>query len=303
MRSSVSSGELPGNQPDSGNQGWIDTSLYPFRHHYLEIDTHRIHYVDEGKGPVVLFAHGTPEWSFGYRELIKLLRGSFRCVAPDYLGFGLSDKPEKADYSTPKHAERFEMFIEKLGLKNISIIANDFGGSIALNYAIRHPENIHRICLSNTWLWSLSNDRHYSIPGRVMSTGLGRLLYRRFNLPVTVIMPRAYGNKSKLTRKIHFHYKKPLSTPAERNGTYGFAKDLMDAGPWWDKLWMDLDRVKDKKFLIFWGLKDSFVPARELDKWVSRIPDARVITFEQAGHFVQEEEPEHMARELREFLS
>lgn len=73
---------------------WLDTSLYPFKAHHLDLAPGRMHYVDEGEGPTLLMVHGTPSWSFLYRRLIRDLSNEYRCVAPDHLGFGLSDKPE-----------------------------------------------------------------------------------------------------------------------------------------------------------------------------------------------------------------
>ena len=174
---------------------WLNTTLYPFRQNTLELEGYRLNYVDEGNGPVILFVHGTPEWSFGFRDQIKALSPQFRCIAIDHLGFGLSDKPANADYTVKKHAWRLENLIQKLQLKNINLVANDFGGSIGLSYAINHPENINRICIFNTWMWSVSNDPHYSGPGKMMHTWLGKVLYKQFNLPVNVIMPQAYGDR------------------------------------------------------------------------------------------------------------
>ena len=281
---------------------WINKELFPFKSNYIEIEGDKMHYVDEGSGDVILFVHGTPEWSFGYRDLIKPLSKKFRCIAPDHLGMGLSDKPVNANYSVRQHAARLEAFINKLELKNINIVANDFGGSIGLSYAIRHPGNVNRISIFNTWMWSLSNDKHYSGPGKLMNSWVGRMMYRQFNFPVRVIMPAAYGDKGKLTKEVHQHYKEPLNGPEVRNATFAFAKELMNSGEWWQHLWMKMDRIQDKPFLIFWGMKDKFIQPKELDKWLTKLPNAKVIRFENAGHFVQEEESERMSQELEEFF-
>ncbi len=281
---------------------WLDKVEYPFRSNFISIDGNKIHYVDEGSGTPILMVHGTPEWSFGYRYLLKGLSGNFRCIASDLLGMGLSDKPEDADYSCQAHAARLEQFITKLGLKNFNIIANDFGGSIALSYAIKNPNNIDHICLFNTWMWSLKDDKHYATPAKMMRTWLGKLLYKQFNFPVSVIMPQAFGDKTKLSGNIHKHYKLALPTSKERNATYAFAKELLDASGWWDSLWSQLAPIKTKPFLFFWGMKDIFIPPKELARWQNALPSARVVKFENAGHFVQEEEPEKMIMELKKFF-
>jgi haloalkane dehalogenase len=282
---------------------WLNKKNFPFKSRWINIDGNQLHYVDEGSGEVILFVHGTPEWSFGFRDLIKELSKNYRCIAVDHLGFGLSNKPEKGNYTCKAHAQRLEKFIQQLGLENINLVANDFGGGFALNYSIHHPENVNHIFLFNTWMWSLKNDKHYSDPAKVMTSWLGRFLYLRLNFPVKVIMPAAYGVKKKLTKEVHTHYKKPLSSPAERIAAYALANELMNASNWWQSLWNQMNLIQNKSFTIFWGLKDKFIPAYELEKWKGRLPQAKIIAFEDAGHFVQEEKPEEMITEIKSALT
>ena len=282
---------------------WLNRELFPFQSRFIEIDGHQMHYVDEGHGPIILFSHGTPEWSFGWRELIKGLRGQFRCIAPDLLGMGLSDKPAGANYSCQAHSARLGKFIEKLDLRDICLVANDFGLSIGLSQAILHPENVRKICIFNGWMWRLDTDPHYSKPARMMDSWLGRLLYKQFNFPVNVVMPAAFGNKKKyLPKAIHDHYKMTWPDPASRVATYAFAGQLLHANDWWDGLWQQRNVLTDKLGLIFWGMKDTFVPVYELDKWMQAFPEARVIRCPEAGHFVQEEVPEQMISELEQYF-
>ncbi len=283
---------------------WLDKNLFPFESKWIDIDGNQLHYIAGGnvEGETILFVHGTPEWSFGWRDLIKGLRIHFRCIALDMLGFGLSDKPYDGDYTCQAHSKRLEKFIQHLDLKNFNLIANDFGGGISLPYVIQHSENVQKIMLFNTWMWSLKNDKHYSRPAKVMNTLLGKIMYLNFNFPVNVVMPAAFGDKKKLTKEIHAHYKNALPNAATRVGAYAFAKELMNAAHWWQSNWAQLDKISDKPFLIFWGMKDSFVPSKELEKWKSKLPTAKVVVYEDAGHFVQEEKAEDMVREIRDFL-
>lgn len=284
-------------QPD-----WLNKKLFPFHSKWLDIDGNQLHFIDEGKGETILFVHGTPEWSFGWRDLIKELRNSYRCIAIDMLGFGLSDKPQDGDYTCQAHSKRLEKFIQQLDLKDFNLITNDFGGGISLPYVIQHPHNVRKVMVFNTWMWSLKNDKHYSGPATVMSTFLGKILYRNFNLPVNIIMPAAFGERKKLTKEIHAHYKNALPDAASRVGAHAFAKELMNASDWWQSNWDQLDKIADKPFLIFWGMKDKFVPPKELEKWKSKLPTAKVVVYEDAGHFVQEEKAKEMNKEMRLFL-
>lgn len=282
---------------------WVNPELFPFTSRYTDIDGHRLHYIDEGTGMPIVFSHGTPEWSFGWRDLVTGLKDQYRCIAPDLLGFGLSDKPADADYSVHAHAQRLEQFIESLDLPPIHLVANDFGLSIALAYAIRHPERVQKISFFNGWMRPLNDDPHYARPARWMQGWLGRLLYLRFNFPVNVVMPAAYGDKRKLTPEVHRHYKMALPNPESRRAAYAFSGELLKAGPFWADLWARVDTLAAKPCLIFWGMKDSFVPPYELDNWQKVLPQAQVVRLDNAGHFAQEEAPERMLEELRRFLA
>jgi pimeloyl-ACP methyl ester carboxylesterase len=280
---------------------WLDKNLFPFESKWIDIQNETLHYIDEGQGDVILFAHGTPEWSFGYRDLIKFLRSKYRCVAIDMLGFGLSDKKPSADYTCQAHALRLQSIIEKLQLKNISVVANDFGGGIAMSYAIKNPQNVRSIILFNTWMWSLKNEKHFSNPAKLLNSWFGKMLYMSFNAPVNIIMPSAYGNKKLLTPQIHSHYKKALPRNG-RDAAYVFATELMNASDWWQSLWEKAHVLQNKNFLIFWGMRDTFILPKDLEKWKSKFPEAKVILFNDAGHFVQEEKAEEMAIAINSFL-
>jgi len=106
---------------------WLDKSEYPFSSNYFDINGQKLHYIDEGKGETILFVHGTPSWSFDYRNIIKKLKENFRCVAVDHIGFGLSDKQEHYDYSTQNHSKTLEKFVIEKQLSNITLVVHDFG--------------------------------------------------------------------------------------------------------------------------------------------------------------------------------
>ena len=120
---------------------------YPFTSRYVALSSGRMHYVDEGAGDVVLFVHGTPTWSFEYRHLIKAFRASHRCIAPDHLGFGLSERPANFPYTPEAHATALEEFAGKLGLDRFTLVVHDFGGPVGLPLCLRHPDRVVRLVL------------------------------------------------------------------------------------------------------------------------------------------------------------
>lgn len=286
---------------DINAPAWIDRAEYPFASRTFHHAHGRMHYVDEGQGPIILFVHGTPDWSFGFRHVIKAFSATHRCIAVDHLGFGLSDKPLGADLSVKAHADRLQDFIDHLRLKDLTLVVTDFGGGIGLQHALEHPENVERIVLYNTWLWPLNNDKRFRGPARLARSWLGRLLYLRFGFSVNVMMPAGYGDKSKLTPPVHAHFKHALPKASARNATHALAKEIRDAAPFWSAQWEQVDRLRNIPTLIAWGMKDRFFPADILWRWKQALPQAQVREFPDAGHFVHEEAPSELIAAMRSF--
>jgi haloalkane dehalogenase len=268
---------------------WVDRTEYPFRSHYLATEHGNLHYVDEGSGEVILFVHGNPTWSFMYRHLIKGLRAGFRCVAPDHIGFGLSDKPYDVSYLPQFHAENLERFVDRRGLKDITLVVHDWGGAIGMCYALDHPENIKRLIVLNTSFWSVKGIKEAEDFSRYLGGPVGRFLCRYFNAFPRFIVPYAFGDRSKLTRAVHRHYIKPFPTPDSRKGTWVFPKAIIGESDWLASLWAMRDRLAGKPVLVLWGLKDPAFSMRELDRWKTAFPNLKAHTFSDVGHFVAEE--------------
>lgn len=279
---------------------WVDHSEYPFAPHYVEVDGGRMHYVDEGRGCPIVFVHGTPTWSFLYRHLIKELSKSYRCIAPDQIGFGLSDKPVGWTYRPEDHARNLRTLIEHLGLRDITLVVHDFGGPIGLSYAVEQPENVAGIVLFNTWMWSLQGDTAVERVSRVVNSALGKFLYTRLNVSPRVLMKAAMGDKAKLPKAIHRHYTDVFPSARERTGPWMLARALIGSSAWYDQLWQHRARIANKPILILWGMKDPTFGERELHRWQGLFTNAQTIMFPGAGHFVQEEEEVGMA--VRSFL-
>ena len=114
--------------------------LYPFDGRlYLLTNGHCLHYLDEGAGPPVLMLHGNPTWSFYYRDLVLGLRDHFRCIVPDHLGCGLSDKPQDFSYRLEDHIRHVEELVEHLQLERVHLVVHDWGGAIGMGFATRQP--------------------------------------------------------------------------------------------------------------------------------------------------------------------
>ena len=268
---------------------WLNRSLYPFASRYFDSADGRMHYVDEGAGTPIVFVHGTPTWSFLYRRLIAQLGSRHRVIAVDNLGFGLSEKPARAPYEPRDHARRLASLLDSLDVSGATFVVHDFGGPIGLSVALGMPERVRRLVLFNTWMWSLEDDPQIVRGARLASTWFGRLLYRQLNFPVRALMPTAMHDRSILTPEIQRHYAAPLGTPDERMGAWACARALLGAGAWFDELWAERERLRDKPMLLLWGMKDPAFGPRYLERWRTEFTGAEVHAFDSSGHFVPEE--------------
>jgi haloalkane dehalogenase len=122
---------------------------------YVEQNGLRMHYLDEGAGDPVLLLHGEPTWSFLYRKAIPAVAGVARVLAPDYFGFGRSDKPVERDwYSYDAHYGSIERFVDELDLRDLTVVVHDWGGPIGLRLAAERPDRVARIVITNTGLYA-----------------------------------------------------------------------------------------------------------------------------------------------------
>ncbi len=285
-----------------GGTSWIDREMYPFASHWFELPAGRLHYLDEGKGRPIVMVHGNPAWSFLYRHLIQALRAEYRCIAPDQLGFGLSDKPRGWSYHPQDHAENLTALITGLGLRDIVLVVQDWGGPIGLSYAVTHPENVSGIVVLNTWAWPVHRDPYYLLFSGFMGGPIGRVLIRRYNFFARVIMRQVFGEKQRLSAAVHEHYLRPLAKPADRTGSYVFPGQIIGATGWLKALWGRIHALDEIPKLFVWGMKDIAFRERELRRWESTFPDARVVRLPTVGHFVQEEAPDRLEAEILPFL-
>jgi haloalkane dehalogenase len=282
--------------------GWLDRELYPFGSHYFEAPQGRLHYLDEGSGPPIVMVHGNPTWSFLYRHLVRRFSRSFRCIAPDHLGFGLSDKPSDVSLHPKQHADNLDKLIDSLSLSDITMVVQDWGGPIGLSYAVARPENVSRLVIMNTWMWPVNHDPYYFAFSRLMGGPIGRLLIRRTNFFARVIMRQAYGDRRRLTEEIHRHYLLPLGSPAERMQCSVLPGEILGASGWLAELWAKRAALRSMSALIVWGLDDIAFREKELSRWVDTLPEAAVVRLSGVGHFVQEEAPEELGGAIDRLL-
>jgi haloalkane dehalogenase len=282
---------------------WLDRAAYPFTQRALSLSEGRVHYLDEGDGEPIVFVHGTPSWSFEYRHLISALCASHRCIAFDHLGFGLSERPAGFGYRPEDHARVFAEFVAALGLERFTLVVHDFGGPIALPFAEAHPERIARLVVLNSFMWPIDEPKLVQ-QARFAASRIGRLLYRYLNFSLRVLMPLAYGDKRRLTPRVHAQYLAPFQARAARETVlWALARSLLGSHAHYATLWAQRARLAAIPALVLWGTRDRLFPRDYLDRWGQALPQACVEAISDAGHWPHEERPELVLEALLKFFT
>lgn len=287
---------------------------FPFEPHYAEIESGgtrlRMHYLDEGRAVrgTMLMVHGMPTWSYLYRRMIPpLVAEGYRCIVPDHIGFGRSDKVLEDDwYTIGRHTENLTQFIEQLDLRGVTLVCQDWGGPTGLHQAAAMPERFERLCVMNTWLHHAGHaytdgiKRWYSLwqPGGPMETiqGCGWVMQR-------FVLGFPHGRGTPLTGEEAFAaYEAPFPDNAAKAGPRRFPKSI----PIYDETVgnaavqaEDFETLKQwrKPVHFIWGTKDDVFPTEWGREWASTFRGASFDTVE-AGHFLQESHGDEVAEIL-----
>ncbi len=282
-------------------------ALYPFRSHELDLGGLRCHYVDEGAGPPLLLVHGNPTWSFYWRELIVGLRGECRLVAPDHIGCGLSSKPAPGEYpfTLRRRIDDLQALIESLDLRDITLVAHDWGGAIGLGAAVDMPDRFARLVLMNTAAFPSRR-----CPWRIRACRtplLGRLAVQGLNLFSLSAVRMALYRPERLGRAARAGLLAPYDSWRHRTAVYQFVRDIplnprhpsyatlagIEAG---------LGKLQHLPTLLIWGMRDWCFTPHFLDRFCELFPAASVVRLDDAGHYVVEEAADAILARLREFL-
>ena len=264
--------------------------IYPFESHFFKIKQYNYHYIDEGEGDPIVMVHGNPTWSFMFRNLISEFSKTHRVIAPDHLGCGLSDKPENFSYNLESHIDNLEAFILSKNLEKITLLVHDWGGPIGLGFAIRHPEKIERVIISNTAAFSMDE-----IPLRIKlgkMPWLGEKLIIDMNLFVKCATTMT--TTTPLSTQVKNGYLLPFQNKSDRTAVYQFVKDIpmsplhpsietllgIEHG-----LWM----LREKPIAIIWGMRDWCFTPKFYERWIDFFPHAESLKLKDAGHLLYED--------------
>ena len=273
---------------------------YSFEPHYVEQDGLRLHYLDEGSGQPVLLLHGEPTWSFLYRKMIPGLARHARCIAPDYFGFGRSDKPVDRDwYTYDRHYESIERLAAELDLSDLTAVVQDWGGPIGLRLAAEHPERVARLVVLNTGLFSGRPPSDAWLQFRDFVRRVGSDLQP--GQLVRITCPNPIGDD------VVAGYDAPHPTPESKTGPLMFPElvPTEESHPAAAKMRWVRDELGawEKPALVLFSDSDPIFSGKPAERMATHIPGAGPAeTVSGAGHFLQEDKGEEIAERIALFL-
>jgi len=283
---------------------------YPFTGKRLDLDGLSYHYLDEGNGLPVLMLHGNPSWSFYFRNLVLALRDRYRCIVPDHIGCGLSDKPgdDRYNYTLSRRVDDLEKLLEHLGVKeNISLVVHDWGGMIGMAFAVRHPEKVKRLVILNTGAFHLPKSKPFPLALRICrDTFFGALLVRGFNA-FSVAASYVGCKRNPMNAELRALYQLPYDSWQNRIATIRFVQDipLVPGDQSYELVSSVSDGIsqfRNLPMLICWGDKDFVFDHHFFAEWQSRFPEAEIHRYPDCGHYILEDAKEEVIPHIRAFL-
>lgn len=270
---------------------------YPFTGKHCDLKGLSLHYLDEGSGPPVVMLHGNPSWSFYYRNLVLALRDRYRCIVPDHIGCGFSDKPgdDRYDYTLSRRVDDLEQLLEQLDVRQgITLVVHDWGGMIGMAYAVRHPERIKRLVILNTGAFHLPKSKSFPAALRICRDSFaGTVLVRGFNA-----FSRAAAHvgckRNPMNGTLRALYQLPYDSWQTRIATLRFVQDipLAPGDNAYDLVSAVADGIgqfRNLPMLICWGELDFVFDRHFLNDWQKRFPDAEIHRFKDCGHYILED--------------
>tara|TARA_B100002019_G_scaffold291158_1_gene310548 strand:+ start:725 stop:1705 length:981 start_codon:yes stop_codon:yes gene_type:complete len=280
---------------------------YDFEPNYLDIRGYRVHYIDEGPrdGEVVLLMHGEPSWSYLYRKMIPVLNAAgYRTIAPDLIGFGRSDKPISMDTHTYLfHVDAMTELVEQLDLQDATLFAQDWGGAIGLRVVAENEERFARVVIGNTGLPAPTSAESPATPAFMNWKAMNQRMIDAGDIPTGMMLANSTGDPS-----VQAAYDAPFPDPSYKAGplilpqrvpvSVSYPGAVANAAAW------EVFRRWEKPFLTAFSDGDP-VTAGGYEIFQREVPGAQGqnhVTIEGAGHFLQEQKGEELARVIVDFM-
>jgi pimeloyl-ACP methyl ester carboxylesterase len=283
---------------------WL-RELYPFESNQFDTGSGLMSYLDEGTcDEAVLMVHGNPTWSFFYRNVVLALRGRMRCVVPDHLGCGLSDKPQAYDYTLANHVGNLGRLIDSLKLRKVHLIVHDWGGPIGLGSMLPRLEKLGKVVVLNTAAFADT-----VIPWQIRFCRMpliGELVVRRFNGFAWPATWMAVGRPLPDAVKRGFLF--PYDSWANRIATHRFVQDIpRGIGAPNDlalaRIEAALPRLRKHPVRIIWGGQDFCFNRHYFERWKALLPDAEADYLAAAGHYLLEDAQAQVVEAIKHHIA
>jgi len=279
--------------------------------HYVDIKGSKMHFVQAGEGDPILFLHGQPTWSYLWRNVLPELENKGRVIALDLIGYGKSDKPD-IGYEITDHIEYIEAFIEKLGLKNITLVIHDWGSYFGFHYAMRHPDNVKGIAFMESMLLPIPSydafdpdTKQFFITLRSSQEAAEDMMVNQ-NLFIEGVLPGLI--KRKLTEDEWNAYREPFANPEDRKMLTKFPQNLVIGGE--PKVIHDmqmayvekLQKSKIPKLLVY--VSPGILINDALVKWAQQnLPDLKTVYLGEGFHYIQEDYPKEIGKAIAGWMN
>jgi haloalkane dehalogenase len=260
---------------------------FPFEPGYRELDGLRLGYLDEGEGEPVVFFDGEPTWSYLWRKVIPPVReAGYRCIAPDYAGFGRSDKPTDIEwYSYDRHVELMTGLLEALDVRGATAVVHDWGGPIGLRVAVEHPDRVSRLVMCDTGLFT-GEQRMTDAWHRFRD-----FVERTEDLPVSLLVRNAVARG--MEDEVAAAYDAPFTSPESKAGARAFPLMLPTSpemqGAAAGKRTLEALRSDERPKLVLWADSDFIIPFEVGERFAAAVNAPPPRKVENASHFLQED--------------
>jgi pimeloyl-ACP methyl ester carboxylesterase len=293
---------------------WTFAGTWPYPPRFVEVEDHRLHFIDVGPsdGRPLVLVHGNPSWGYLFRHFVEpLVNAGHRVIVPDHLGHGRSDKPSRSDvYGIESHGRRLEALLESLELHQVTLVVHDWGAPIGFYWATRHPERVASLVILNSFLHRPTESVRMPLPLRLFRLGgVGELLVKGLHAIVRgFLLGAGVTDHTRLTPEVRRAYLSANPTFASRTGILAFARQFPaertgEVAELLDTLHERLRALAQRPTLILWAMKDPVFGSSALARWRADFPHADVVSLPDSGHFLQEDAHEVAVPALVRFLA
>jgi haloalkane dehalogenase len=282
---------------------WIDPALFPFESRFLDLAGCRLHYVDEGAGPTLLFLHGSPMWSFMYRHCIGELRARYRCVALDMPGLGLSRARVEWGRAFARNSDVYRAFVRNLDLRDVTIVAHATAVPPALLVAASERARVARLVITNGFGWPIGEERGtMGRVARLMGSAPMRFLIVRANL-IAWVAARFAKTDPPLTTAEKAAVLGPFRSLEARRHLAALLYGLTTEAALFARVERETAALRDVPTLLLYGADDNGRKAGYVERWRGLLPRSDVVLLADSNHFSPEDRPREYVTELARWLA